>query len=162
MDKYYSPKQFAKAHNVTESTVRQWIRRGKLRSAVKIGNIWKIPCEAQKPSRGFTPCCYYIEELSDEVVERFPFTVCAESIFIQQVGSKASFEVTIKYLDEVNKEDVSVILSNEDRETLELALMADPGAVAVNEDGHIVLKYDPDSFPTCIKGPRNRYWDRSK
>ena len=162
MDKYYSPKEFALVHSVTETTVRQWIRRGKLRSAIKVGKIWKIPYEAQKPSRGFTPCCYYIEELSDEVVERFPFTACAESIFIRQVGSKASFEVKITYLAEVNKEDVSIILSNEDRETFELALMADPGVVAVNEDGHIVLKYDPDSFPTCIKGPRNRYWDRSK
>ncbi len=38
-----SVSDFAKLYNVTEGAVRQWIRRGKITSAIKNGNEWSIP-----------------------------------------------------------------------------------------------------------------------
>ena len=66
MKEYYSPKRFAQLHNVSETTVRQWIRIGKIRTAIKVGNTWDIPADIPKPSHGFLACTYYIQKLSEE------------------------------------------------------------------------------------------------
>ena len=38
-----SPEDFGKLYGVSGGTVRQWIRRGKIRSASKFGREWRIP-----------------------------------------------------------------------------------------------------------------------
>ena len=48
---YLSVSEYAKLYNVTEVTVRQWIRRGKIRSAKKQGRDWIIPDIADKPRK---------------------------------------------------------------------------------------------------------------
>ena len=54
-----SVEQFAARSKIEAGTVRQWIRRGKLRSAIKIGGEWRIPEITDPPTRGFTPVRYY-------------------------------------------------------------------------------------------------------
>lgn len=44
--------EFAKLYETNEVTVRQWIRRGKLKTAKKIGNEWRIPEYAEIDNRG--------------------------------------------------------------------------------------------------------------
>ena len=57
---YLSVEQYAKQYGVTDTTVRQWIRRGKLRTAKKKGRDWVIPALADKPKRGFENVTYFI------------------------------------------------------------------------------------------------------
>ena len=51
--------QFASRSKIEAGTVRQWIRRGKLRNAIKVGGEWRIPEITDPPARGFTPVRYY-------------------------------------------------------------------------------------------------------
>lgn len=63
---YLSAEEFAKNYKVNASTVRQWIRRGKIRTAVKRGGTWRIPELTEKPKRGFELAKYiWDEELLD-------------------------------------------------------------------------------------------------
>ena len=51
--------EYASVSKTESGTVRQWIRRGKLRNAIKIGGEWRIPEITDPPTRGFTPVRYY-------------------------------------------------------------------------------------------------------
>lgn len=51
--------EYATRNKTGQVTVRQWIRRGKLRSAIKIGGEWRIPEISDPPTRGYTPVTYY-------------------------------------------------------------------------------------------------------
>lgn len=51
--------QFAARSKIEAVTVRQWIRRGKLRNAIKVGGEWRIPEISDPPTRGFTSVRYY-------------------------------------------------------------------------------------------------------
>ena len=51
--------EYASVSKTEAGTVRQWIRRGKLRNAIKIGGEWRIPEITDPPTRGFTPVRYY-------------------------------------------------------------------------------------------------------
>lgn len=133
MDEYLTSKQFAELHDVSETTVRQWIRRGKIRSAVKIGNIWKIPADCRKPERGFVPCEYYINHLSDEILCKFPLLESATKVGIDYSDDKTSFIIKIN-----NRNWYAY--SNEERERLELALIAEPGITEIKEKGRLIKK----------------------
>ena len=51
--------EYASVSKTEAGTVRQWIRRGKLRNAIKVGGEWRIPEITDPPTRGFTPVRYY-------------------------------------------------------------------------------------------------------
>ncbi len=87
---YLTVEQYAAMHNVEPVTVRQWIRRGKLRHAKKNGRDWLIPDTEDKPKRGFTSVQYVVEK--DEHIEsdEFPLLAVSESIFIIQNEDKKS------------------------------------------------------------------------
>ena len=53
--------EYAAINKTGQVTVRQWIRRGKLRSAIKMGGEWRIPEISDPPTRGYTPVTYYNE-----------------------------------------------------------------------------------------------------
>lgn len=42
--------EYAELYRVEEVTVRQWIRRGKIRDAIKLGGEWRIPELSEMPS----------------------------------------------------------------------------------------------------------------
>ena len=48
-----SVEEYAAVYNVSVTTVRQWIRRGKIRSAIKNGCEWSIPELAAVSGRGY-------------------------------------------------------------------------------------------------------------
>ena len=48
---YLSVEEYAKVYDVKPTTVRQWIRRGKIRNAKKIGRDWLISELADKPQK---------------------------------------------------------------------------------------------------------------
>lgn len=50
--------EYGNIYEVAADTVRQWIRRGKIRSAVKLGSEWRIPDIAEVSGRKYTPGHY--------------------------------------------------------------------------------------------------------
>ena len=64
--------EFAKLQGVEDVTVRQWIRRGKIRSAVKYGNEWRISALTRLPKeRSYVSCGVYWENPLPELPEKW-------------------------------------------------------------------------------------------
>lgn len=73
-------------------TVRQWIRRGKLRHAKKNGRDWLIPDTEDKPQRGFSPVQYLVEKEVQIDSDEFPLLSACDSISIfQSQDNKSKF-----------------------------------------------------------------------
>lgn len=87
---YLSVEHFAAMLGVEAVTVRQWIRRGKLRYARKIGRDWMIPSIEDKPQRGFTSVQYILEKDSIIESDEFPMLATADSISILQDQKRKS------------------------------------------------------------------------
>ncbi|MHB1652325.1 MAG: helix-turn-helix domain-containing protein [Desulfitobacteriaceae bacterium] len=81
---YLTVEQYAAMHNIEPITVRQWIRRGKLRHAKKNGRDWLIPNTEDKPQRGFTSVQYIVEKDAKIESDEFPLLATCDSITILQ------------------------------------------------------------------------------
>lgn len=95
---YLTVEQYAALHDVEPVTVRQWIRRGKLRHAKKNGRDWLIPGTEDRPGRGFTSVQYIVEKDAHIESDEFPLLAACETIFIFQ--------------DESNKNKFTCYLNN--------------------------------------------------
>lgn len=138
--------EFACLHGIQEVTVRQWIRRGKIRSAVKAGKEWRIPELAElRKDRGYVPCRYnWSAELTD-LPDKYEWINQFESaLFEQDEQAKNQYRITLtprggentglKAIAEQNtnsnmlslKPDGTYILllSSREREELELFMIA--------------------------------------
>lgn len=78
---YCTAEEFAKACGVSKNTIRVWIRRGKLKWVLKIGNDWWIDVSNEKPGRKKrikkevpNEPRYFVEEIA-EILEVNPETV---------------------------------------------------------------------------------------
>ncbi|MFZ5645383.1 MAG: helix-turn-helix domain-containing protein [Bacillota bacterium] len=89
---YLTVEQYSSMLGIEPVTVRQWIRRGKLRHAKKNGRDWLIPDTEDKPQRGFTSVQYIVEKEAQIESDEFPLLSACESIFIlQDQGNKRKF-----------------------------------------------------------------------
>lgn len=89
---YLTVEKYASMIGVEPVTVRQWIRRGKLRHAKKIGRDWLIPDTEDKPRRGFTYVQYVVEEEAKIESDEFPLLAACDSISIfQDQNNKRKF-----------------------------------------------------------------------
>ena len=128
---YMTVAEYAKLYNVSEITVRQWIRRGKIRSAKKQGRDWIIPDIADKPKRGFETANYCWKQLTQEILLEFPFLKNYNQMFIfQNEYDKGLFDVILNNYEKGKREKVQI--SNSKREKLELELISS-GLVEVEE-----------------------------
>lgn len=119
---YLTVDEFAVIHNVANTTVRQWIRRGKLRTAKKAGRDWLIPSITERPTRGFKNVSYHWKWLPVMIVEQFSFLEDYKIIYIfQNQNDRTKFDCNLGYPGEYNRS--KLILSREEREKLELALI---------------------------------------
>ncbi len=120
---YLSVSEYAKLYNVTDVTVRQWIRRGKIRSAKKQGRDWIIPDIADKPRRGFEAVTYFWKNLSKELIEKIPFLDGYNALLIlQNEDNKRLFDVILSN-DEMELRK-KIQINNIEREKLELELIS--------------------------------------
>ena len=87
---YLTVEQYASMLGVEPVTVRQWIRRGKLRYAKKTGRDWLIPNIEDKPERGFSSVQYIVEKESEIMSDEFPLLAASDSITILQDQDKKS------------------------------------------------------------------------
>lgn len=122
--KLLTVEDYAKISKIAPVTVRQWIRRGKIRSAIKIGGEWRIPEITDPPTRGYTPVRYYNssgsllpfpEELG------FPFNQQPSVIDIYQAKDKKGYVVLFDYAPAFLPQR---LLTDAEREKLELMLIS--------------------------------------
>ena len=118
---YLSVDEFASVQGVSPVTVRQWIRRGKLRYAKKLGGEWRIPATSDKPERGFHFVQYFLDETNPPYIEAFPLVQYSQCVTIHQcLDNKAIFKCSF----EGKKMDKDILLSRSEVEELELALIS--------------------------------------
>lgn len=127
--KYLSVEQYAQKYNVTATTVRQWIRRGKIRNAKKIGRNWLIPELTDKPTRGYEPVTYEWEYLSEEIKIKYPFFNECSSVLIRKSDSVTNL-YDVKVINNVGVIVEKIQLNTAEREKMELALISEPSVVA--------------------------------
>lgn len=121
---FLSVNQYAEEYGVSLVTVRQWIRRGKLRSAIKVGNTWVIPELTDLPGRGYQSASYAYNGRLSDVPEEYEFLQGYTCVIINQdMADKQMFEVI---LAAGNKEPKHMTLDTKEREKLELYLISNP------------------------------------
>ena len=98
-----SVEEYAQAYGVNEGTVRQWIRRGKLRSAVKTGRTWKIPELDEISHRGFESAVYMWFKRLEDLPEKYEFLNNYSTILINQdMDNKEFLENSLFHLVSIN------------------------------------------------------------
>ena len=151
--KHLTVSKFAEIYGIEEVTVRQWIRRGKIRSAMKLGKEWRIPELAELPKhRGYVACRYYWKEELTDLPDKFSFLNEFESAKFEQAYNNADlYLITLdlrttksnQYISENTKKTKGrkilrqypdlqldkkgrIKMTREDREELELYMIANP------------------------------------
>lgn len=115
--------EFANRCCVDQGTVRQWIRRGKLRSAFKTGRDWMIPATATPPARGFVPGRYHVNPpFPDAVVEQYPFLskLLGRSALIVDKAGNGKYHIIY---DQYREKKILATMTQAEREKFEFLLL---------------------------------------
>ncbi len=117
---------YAQLHEVNVGTVRQWIRRGKMRKAQKIGKEWRIP-EFVEPNTGKYKdgIFYWPGEKLQDLPPEFSFLNDYTELGITQVDSD-TYKVGLINLRDDEKKPKLLTISGKEREKLELFLISNP------------------------------------
>lgn len=118
--------EFADLYKVPQVTVRQWIRRGKIRVAEKKGNEWLISELAGLPRRGYESATYIWDTKLEKLPEEYVFLNNYDTAtFYQDDYDKTIFHVLFtEWSDSDKKYDKK--LGVEEKEKLELFMIANP------------------------------------
>lgn len=128
--KMLTVEEYALLNGIEVGTARQWIRRGKIRTAKKYGNEWKIPALTDTPKRGYTSARYSwsgkmiglpkdLEYLNDY----------CEALFQQDDDDKKLYYVYLydsKARDGVMRAEKVIECTTSEREKIELAIISQP------------------------------------
>lgn len=124
--KMLSPEEYAEVYEVGTGTVRQWIRRGKLRSAKKIGRTWKISELCDMPSRGYIPASYSWKEYLENLPEEYEYlNKYKRADFFGRTTEIGKYKV-IFYDPNAIELPYELKLTVQEREKLELILISHP------------------------------------
>lgn len=127
----FTVEQYSKIYDVEQGTIRQWIRRGKLRTAYKEGSEWKIPELTPPPSRGYEGAQYKwfngVDNLPDEYKYLNDYVIAT---FFQDQKERKKYHVLFVSKEAYANNDLSrnkeLILDGKEREKLELFMIAHP------------------------------------
>ena len=114
--------EYSKLYGIEKVTVRQWIRRGKIRTAKKYGKEWRIPELTDFPSRGYRFGQYEIKKeavFPDEYAFISEYSIVS---FRQDDNDKTKYHI---YFD-AGKKNKSIICDARERERIELMLIENP------------------------------------
>jgi len=153
--KLLTVEQYARDYGVTTTTVRQWIRRGKIRSAVKAGSEWRIPELAEVSSRGYQSGQYERTDYLSDLPEKYAFfneydfvrfdqdeknRDLFDACFIKRIditeyeGDIVCEETDLEHAEqkirESDPEELHVRLDRKEREKFELYLISSPFVTA--------------------------------
>lgn len=137
--KLLSVDEYAKLYNVDPRTVGQWIRRGKIRTAKKIGNSWMIPEVTDSPSRGYTAATYYLAQDIRPLSDEYKFLIGIEHLTImQEQDDKIKYTIYCYKKSDVYPSHVQRYEQKE-KEKFELALIAHPAVKYVMDFNETIL-----------------------
>lgn len=127
----FTVEQYSQLYDVGQGTVRQWIRRGKLRTAFKEGTEWKIPELTPPPSRGYEGAQYKwingVENLPEEYQYLSEYVIAT---FYQDQKDRSKYHVLFVSKEAFMYNDMSknkeILLDAKEREKLELFMIAHP------------------------------------
>ena len=119
-----SADEYAERYGIESATVRQWIRRGKLRTAVKYGREWRIPELTEVPGRGYHMGQFQWEEDLADCPDEFGFLKKAQIVTLRQDEKVKSLYV-ISYTDRDGERRDKVCTAAE-REKVERFLIEHP------------------------------------
>jgi len=115
--------EFARDWGIEPVTVRQWIRRGKLRTAKKIGRDWFIPELQDKPERGFRSANYIIDQPNSLEIPQYPLvSVCNRLVIFQDENDRKNFAVAL--INDKTEFREEMTLNRKEVEALEYALIS--------------------------------------
>ena len=146
---YLTVEEYAKIYDIKPTTVRQWIRRGKIRNAKKIGRDWLISELADKPQKGYTNVSYFLKYLSNEILEKYPYLEKYENLAISKSNLENDmYEILLSSKKEKYPYE-RMYLNTAEREKLELMLISENEVYA---DETFSIMYIPEKRNKyCIK-----------
>lgn len=123
--------EYANLYSVEEGTVRQWIRRGKVRTAQKLGNEWRIPALTMPPTRGYDMAQYiWHEELRDLPEEYAYLNDYKLATFYQDSVDKKKYHVIFVSKKTTGHDDLdnnlTMTLDAKDVQKIELFFISHP------------------------------------
>lgn len=125
--KVLTVERYAEAYGVTGTTVRQWIRRGKIKSAIKNGREWRIPELAEITGRGYQYGCYSWEDELSDIPEEYAFlNECTGVDITQDDENKNVFHIYCWNGEEEDEKNWSFDLNTKEKEKFELMLISNP------------------------------------
>ncbi len=125
--------EYAKLFDVESPTIRQWIRRGKIRTAIKSGREWRIPELTNPPRRGYSPGEYVWTKELEDAPEGFEYLREPASVYIDQKKPKSEgFTMQVSRDGKRTLYDLSTL----QRELLECYFIANP-AVTCTTEGYV-------------------------
>lgn len=127
--KMLSVEEYANEFGVGAGTVRQWIRRGKIRNARKVGNEWVIPELTELPGRGYKPAYFLATEKPKNIPEEYGFLGEYPRVLIFQDTEDKNLYNVIAMAQ--GKKSLEVQMNLTERERFELYLIANPDFIFV-------------------------------
>ena len=121
--------EFAEMNGISSGAVRQWIRRGKLNSAIKEGGEWHIPEFAKVRGRVYEAARYEWGDELAELPDEYKFLKGCRSVWISQnVPDKKMFSVSLsKREGEAGSAQTKVVkMDTKEKEKFELFLIGHP------------------------------------
>lgn len=123
---------YAQRYDIQPVTVRQWIRRGKIRSAIKYGGEWRIPelFELSKV-RGYVPSKYIWSSTLTDIPEKFAFlNKFMGAQFDQDLHDKKVFNIDLIMQNGLT----STLLLDDDPTEIEMLLNQHPDFTLVKDE----------------------------
>lgn len=127
--KFLTVEEYAAEYGVGAGTVRQWIRRGKIRTARKEGNTWMIPELTEMPGRGFQSAAYTYSGHLNDLPQEYDFLEGHTAVLINQsFKDKNKYEITVASSSDESK---TIEMDTKNREKFELFLISRPDVLYV-------------------------------
>lgn len=115
---------YSKIYNVEKVTVRQWIYRGKLKSAKKIGGEWFISELCEYPKKGYKAGIYIWDENKTCFKNGYEnFQKFGEARIVQFDEDKNKYSITLVSNDNYETKQIN----KKEKEKIELMLIENPG-----------------------------------
>ena len=133
--KLLTVEQYAQSYGVTTTAVRQWIRRGKIRSAIKEGSEWRIPELAEVTERGYKHATFGRNEFLTDLPDEYAFFNDYDYVDIEQNEEhKELFDLCFGKVHDSKEYPVPeqdqkykhIQLDQKEREKFELYLISNP------------------------------------
>lgn len=132
--------EYAQRYGVKVVTVRQWIRRGKIRSALKYGSEWRIPELAPTPNseRGYKTAYYSWEDELKDLPDGFDFINKYKRVTICTTNDKKNYEVDFNAF---GVPEYGILLDESRKEKLELYLISNPNVKNIDTSYAVEYKF---------------------